>query len=62
MNIDHRSEEERCQCDFRTKVLGDGCRFCNPEMARAYADGQEAARQTFGNIGERLWREKNARR
>ena len=22
----------RCQCSMRTKLVGDGCQFCNPEL------------------------------
>lgn len=34
-----------CQCDLRTALVGDGCRFCNPAMAKAYAEGEEAGRK-----------------
>lgn len=23
--------ESKCQCDVRTRVLDDGCRYCNPQ-------------------------------
>lgn len=27
--------EDKCKCDFRTKLVGDGCRYCN---AQEYID------------------------
>ena len=23
--------ENKCKCDLRTKLVGDGCRYCNPQ-------------------------------
>ena len=23
---------DQCKCDMRTKLVGDGCRFCNPQI------------------------------
>lgn len=28
---------KECNCDLRTRVLGDGCDTCNPEQALGYA-------------------------
>lgn len=24
-------QEHKCQCDFRIRILGDGCRYCQPQ-------------------------------
>ena len=24
-------QEHKCQCDFRIRILGDGCRYCKPQ-------------------------------
>lgn len=24
-------QEHKCQCDFRIRMLGDGCRYCQPQ-------------------------------
>ena len=23
--------DEKCECDLRTRLVGDGCRYCNPQ-------------------------------
>lgn len=28
----------KCECDLRTRLVGDGCRVCNPSLASEYAD------------------------
>ena len=28
----------KCQCDLKTKLVGDGCQYCNPELAAWYSD------------------------
>jgi len=24
-------QEQKCKCDFRIRMLGDGCRYCQPQ-------------------------------
>jgi hypothetical protein len=31
-----------CQCRLRTRLVGDGCDVCNPELAAEYARRKEA--------------------
>jgi hypothetical protein len=37
---------ENCECNLRTKLVGDGCETCNPEKAAEYS--QEATAETAG--------------
>jgi hypothetical protein len=30
-------EQKKCKCDLRTKLVGDGCDICNPELALDHA-------------------------
>ena len=31
MQIDRETEQGRCACTFSQRVLGDGCRYCQPQ-------------------------------
>lgn len=31
-----RTWKEKCECNLREKLVGDGCHFCNPEYAIAH--------------------------
>ena len=35
-----RLRELLCKCDMRTRLVGDGCEFCNPQLADELAKGQ----------------------
>ncbi len=39
-SIDAARAAEKCQCDMRTRLVGDGCQYCNPELARELSDDQ----------------------
>lgn len=32
---------ETCQCDLKTKLVGDGCEVCNPELAASLIEDTE---------------------
>ena len=34
--------ERECRCSLRTRLVGDGCDICNPELAAEYARQREA--------------------
>lgn len=33
--------EQQCNCDLRTKLVGDGCQYCNPELAAELSKQEE---------------------
>lgn len=35
--------EPECRCDMRTKLVGDGCEVCNPELAKELSEPQPDA-------------------
>ena len=47
------SEDRKCKCSMRTRMLGDGCSVCNPALAaelreeRAEEDRKDAERFQF---------------
>ncbi len=42
--------KKECQCDMRTKLVGDGCDICNPELALDHA--KEAIEDLEGEVAE----------
>lgn len=45
---DHKAGEDKCKCGMRTRLVGDGCQYCNRKLARELSkeattpDGGEA--------------------
>jgi len=33
-------EIKKCKCDFRTRLVGDGCSVCNPEYAAQFKEDE----------------------
>lgn len=45
----------KCNCDMRTKLVGDGCEVCNPARALEYAkDRIEELENPWISVDERL--------
>ena len=40
--------ENKCKCDLRTKPVGDGCRYCNPQDYIDHLHDALAAREWVG--------------
>ena len=38
---DKRTWETECECNLREKLVGDGCRWCNPEYAKQFERDEE---------------------
>lgn len=36
-----KPRERECKCSLRTKLVGDGCDVCNPELAERYRQEAE---------------------
>ena len=36
-----KAADAGCQCDIKTKLVGDGCEHCNPELAAYYKETEE---------------------
>jgi len=42
--------ERKCKCDMRTRLVGDGCDVCNPELARELSERAADAPQVSGRM------------
>ena len=46
----------KCQCDLRTKLVGDGCRYCNAqEYIDKLIEALEEQRTWVGLTDEEVW-------
>jgi len=59
--------ENKCKCDLRTKLVGDGCRYCNPQDYIDHLHDAMAEREWQGLTDEEIdegqrqsWVEKQA--
>lgn len=41
------SAEKECKCDLRTRLVGDGCEVCNPELARELEDDEDGSDESY---------------
>jgi hypothetical protein len=46
--------ENKCKCDLRTKLVGDGCRYCNPQDYIDHLHDALAAREWVGLTDEEI--------
>ena len=46
--------ENKCKCDLRTKLVGDGCRYCNPQHYIDHLHDALDARDWVGLTDEEL--------
>ena len=40
----------KCKCDMRTKLVGDGCEYCNPQLAADYKAENEGAEAYYHGV------------
>ena len=45
------NREPECNCDMRTKLIGDGCSTCNPEFARDHSEDEDECAHQFQRTG-----------
>jgi len=43
------ADEDMCRCSLRTKLVGDGCQYCNPEL-HADLSADEAEHETENGL------------
>ena len=46
--------ENKCKCDLRTKLVGDGCRYCNPQDYIDHLHDAMAEREWEGLTDEEI--------
>jgi hypothetical protein len=45
-------DTKECKCSFRTKLVGDGCSVCNPELAKDLLEDWPGSEERMDVIGQ----------
>jgi len=43
-----------CKCNMKTKLVGDGCSACNPELAKELRGGKKRYRVWFEQVNAQI--------